>query len=193
MNFKLDFFFRILIYFCSSSKKTSKLSSHRINRAGSRCQFHQHFTDEFFIRTSFRQLTCNQRKRRSYKKRALITLMKLTLVFFCFTFFNNHSCFAQDFFAWRIYVTFIEDVFFIVDCLIFTLLRNSHLQTYDQLLIKNINIIVLTITVKNFARGKNYLFLLKKTRFMLKLLLSEADQQSDLLPMAYWSSSHKQS
>jgi len=53
------------------------------------CQFHQHFTYEFFVLTSFRQLfssymyvTCTWKKLpkwHSYKKHAHIKLMKLTV------------------------------------------------------------------------------------------------------------------
>jgi len=56
-----------------------------------RCQFHQHFTYEFFVLTSFRQLfssymyvTCTWtklQKRHLYEKHARIKLMKLTTGF----------------------------------------------------------------------------------------------------------------
>jgi hypothetical protein len=61
-----------------------------------RCQFHQHFTDKFFVQMLFRQLfssymyvTCTWKKlpkQHSYKKHTRIKLMKLTVglqIIFC--------------------------------------------------------------------------------------------------------------
>jgi len=42
-----------------------------------RCQFHQHYTHEYFVRTSFSSYVLALNKL-SYEKRARITLMKLT-------------------------------------------------------------------------------------------------------------------
>jgi len=48
----------------------------------SRCQFHQHSTSTYFVRTSFRQLFFSYmyvEKRRWYEQFVRLTLMKLTL------------------------------------------------------------------------------------------------------------------
>jgi len=58
-----------------------KLRLEFLGTSSIRCQFHQHFTCSFFVRTSFRQIFYSYiwlGTKISYKKRARLTLMKLT-------------------------------------------------------------------------------------------------------------------
>ncbi len=67
-----------LCYFPSCLKNSTYFKNGHMLVLPTLCQFHQHFTHEFFVQTSFFYIHVTRKTRHSYEKFVSLTLMKLT-------------------------------------------------------------------------------------------------------------------